>query len=154
MSVTHAGEWGTCPAGQCAPEVPETGPNSRLAAPQFSRRPRSSANLLHRREQHADKHTLLWSADDPGRLLGPGRLAGLEAEVPKRALRQRRLRHDEPTCSICILEETGEKKKEKEAKVETLWVPAVNNEGVFGRWRSWGSMRTTGTRRCGRSGSS
>lgn len=36
-----------------------------------------------------------------------------------------------------VLEVTGEKKKEKEAKVETvktLWVPAVNNEGVFGRW--------------------
>jgi type III restriction enzyme len=36
-----------------------------------------------------------------------------------------------------ILEVTGEKKKEKEAKVETvktLWVPAVNNEGAFGRW--------------------
>jgi type III restriction enzyme len=36
-----------------------------------------------------------------------------------------------------ILEVTGEKKKEKDAKVETaktLWVPAVNNEGTFGRW--------------------
>src|SRR6185436_4218517 len=36
-----------------------------------------------------------------------------------------------------IVEVTGEKKKEKAAKVaatETLWVPAVNNEGVFGRW--------------------
>jgi type III restriction enzyme len=36
-----------------------------------------------------------------------------------------------------IVEITGEKKREKEAKVttaQTLWVPAVNNEGVFGRW--------------------
>jgi hypothetical protein len=35
------------------------------------------------------------------------------------------------------VEVSGWKKKEKEAKVETaktLWVPAVNNEGVFGRW--------------------
>jgi hypothetical protein len=34
-----------------------------------------------------------------------------------------------------IVEVTGEKKKEKAAKVtttETLWVPAVNNEGIFG----------------------
>ena len=32
---------------------------------------------------------------------------------------------------------TGEKKKDKEAKVataRTLWVPAVNNHGGFGRW--------------------
>ncbi len=36
-----------------------------------------------------------------------------------------------------IIEVTGEKKKEKEAKVSTaraLWVPAVNNHGGFGRW--------------------
>jgi type III restriction enzyme len=36
-----------------------------------------------------------------------------------------------------ILEVSGEKKKEKEAKVQTaktLWVPAVNNEGTLGRW--------------------
>ncbi len=36
-----------------------------------------------------------------------------------------------------IVEVTGEKKKDKEAKVETasrLWVPAVNNDGRFGRW--------------------
>ena len=36
-----------------------------------------------------------------------------------------------------ILEVTGEKKKDKAAKVataRTLWVPAVNNEGQFGRW--------------------
>ncbi len=37
-----------------------------------------------------------------------------------------------------IIEVTGEKKKEKAAKVmtaRTLWVPAVNNHGAFGRWR-------------------
>jgi type III restriction enzyme len=36
-----------------------------------------------------------------------------------------------------ILEVTGEKKKDKQAKVataKTLWIPAVNNAGVFGRW--------------------
>jgi type III restriction enzyme len=36
-----------------------------------------------------------------------------------------------------VLEVSGQKKKEKEAKVETakaLWVPAVNNVGMFGRW--------------------
>lgn len=36
-----------------------------------------------------------------------------------------------------LLEVTGEKKKEKAAKVataRTLWVPAVNNHGGFGRW--------------------
>ena len=37
-----------------------------------------------------------------------------------------------------LLEVTGEKKKDKAAKVATarnLWVPAVNNHGGFGRWR-------------------
>ena len=36
-----------------------------------------------------------------------------------------------------ILECTGQKKKDKEAKVstaKTLWIPAVNNHGEFGRW--------------------
>jgi type III restriction enzyme len=36
-----------------------------------------------------------------------------------------------------ILEVSGEKRKDKAAKVETarnLWVPAVNNHGGFGRW--------------------
>lgn len=36
-----------------------------------------------------------------------------------------------------IVEVTGEKKKDKAAKVSTartLWVPAVNNHGAFGRW--------------------
>jgi len=36
-----------------------------------------------------------------------------------------------------ILEVTGEKKKDKAAKVaaaRTLWVPAVNNHGGLGRW--------------------
>ena len=37
-----------------------------------------------------------------------------------------------------IIEVTGEKKKDKAAKVATarnLWVPAVNNQGTFGRWQ-------------------
>lgn len=36
-----------------------------------------------------------------------------------------------------IVEVTGQQKKEKEAKVstaKTLWVPAVNNAGIWGRW--------------------
>jgi type III restriction enzyme len=36
-----------------------------------------------------------------------------------------------------LIEITGEKKKDKAAKVataRTLWVPAVNNHGGFGRW--------------------
>ena len=36
-----------------------------------------------------------------------------------------------------LVEFTGEKKKDKAAKVataRTLWVPAINNQGGFGRW--------------------
>jgi type III restriction enzyme len=36
-----------------------------------------------------------------------------------------------------ILECTGQKKKDKEAKIntaQTLWIPAVNGHGEFGRW--------------------
>jgi len=36
-----------------------------------------------------------------------------------------------------LIEVTGEKRKEKQAKVEAarmLWVPAVNNDGRFGHW--------------------
>ncbi len=36
-----------------------------------------------------------------------------------------------------VLEVSGQKKKEKDAKVQTaktMWVPAVNNLGTFGRW--------------------
>lgn len=36
-----------------------------------------------------------------------------------------------------LIEVTGERKKDKAAKVEaarTMWVPAVNNDGRFGRW--------------------
>jgi hypothetical protein len=36
-----------------------------------------------------------------------------------------------------VIEVTGEQKKDKEAKVSTaatLWTPAVNNHGGFGRW--------------------
>ena len=42
-----------------------------------------------------------------------------------------------PDLLNLILEVTGEKRKEKVAKVDaarTLWVPAVNNHGGFGRW--------------------
>ena len=36
-----------------------------------------------------------------------------------------------------MLEVSGEKRKDKAAKVETvktLWIPAVNNHGGFGQW--------------------
>jgi type III restriction enzyme len=39
--------------------------------------------------------------------------------------------------SNLVIEVTGERKKDKEAKTGTakaLWVPAVNNHGGFGRW--------------------
>jgi len=45
--------------------------------------------------------------------------------------------HGENDLLNLIIEVTGEKKKDKEAKVETagkLWVPAINNHAAFGRW--------------------
>ena len=48
-----------------------------------------------------------------------------------------------------ILEVTGEKQKDKAAKVataRTLWVPAVNNHGGFGRW-AFLEIADPGTRR-------
>jgi type III restriction enzyme len=45
--------------------------------------------------------------------------------------------HDQEHPLNLIIEVTGEKKKDKEAKVSTartLWVPAVNNHGGFGHW--------------------
>ena len=46
-----------------------------------------------------------------------------------------------PEFDVCalnlIVEVTGERKKDKAAKVTTaraLWVPAINNHGGFGRW--------------------
>lgn len=50
-----------------------------------------------------------------------------------------------------LIEVTGEKKKDKAAKVATardLWIPAVNNHGAFGRWSflevsdPWDAMNT------------
>lgn len=50
-----------------------------------------------------------------------------------------------------IIEVTGEKKKDKAAKVSTartLWVPAINNHGGFGRWAfieindPWNAIKT------------
>jgi type III restriction enzyme len=46
-------------------------------------------------------------------------------------------RNDSTNLLNLIVEVTGEKKKDKEAKVttaQTLWVPAINNHGGFGRW--------------------
>jgi type III restriction enzyme len=48
-----------------------------------------------------------------------------------------RVRQPDGSEGNLIIEVTGEKKKDKEAKVATaraLWVPAVNNHGGFGRW--------------------
>jgi len=45
--------------------------------------------------------------------------------------------HDPGDLLNLIVEVTGEKRKDKAAKVATaraLWVPAVNNHGGFGRW--------------------
>jgi type III restriction enzyme len=45
--------------------------------------------------------------------------------------------HGDDDLLNLIVEVTGEKKKDKAAKVATvrnLWVPAVNNHGAFGRW--------------------
>ena len=55
------------------------------------------------------------------------------------------------TCVNLIVEVTGEARKDKAAKVttaRTLWVPAVNNHGGFGRWAfvevtdPWDAQRT------------
>lgn len=46
-------------------------------------------------------------------------------------------KHGKDNLLNLIIEVTGEKRKEKEAKVSTartLWVPAINNHGGFGRW--------------------
>jgi type III restriction enzyme len=48
-----------------------------------------------------------------------------------------RLRNQQGNLTNLIVEVTGEKKKDKAAKVataRTMWVPAVNNHGGFGRW--------------------
>jgi type III restriction enzyme len=45
--------------------------------------------------------------------------------------------HETDELLNLLVEVTGEKKKDKAAKVataHTLWVPAVNNHGGFGRW--------------------
>ena len=45
--------------------------------------------------------------------------------------------HGDDDLLNLILEVSGQKKKEKDAKVQTtktLWVPGVNNLGTFGRW--------------------
>jgi len=48
-----------------------------------------------------------------------------------------KLNHPPGQTLMLILECTGQKKDDKQAKVDTaknLWVPAVNNHGAFGRW--------------------
>jgi type III restriction enzyme len=56
--------------------------------------------------------------------------------VPDYLIRYRDGRGEEDLLTL-VLEVTGERKKEKQAKVATaldLWVPAVNNWGGLGRW--------------------
>jgi len=57
----------------------------------------------------------------------------------------------QPDVLNLIVEVTGEARKDKAAKVttaRTLWVPAVNNHGGFGRWAfvevtdPWDAQRT------------
>ncbi len=48
-----------------------------------------------------------------------------------------RINEGKPEHLNLILEVTGERRKEKVAKVDaaqTLWIPAINNDGGFGRW--------------------
>jgi type III restriction enzyme len=48
-----------------------------------------------------------------------------------------RINDGKPEHLNLILEVTGERRKEKVAKVDaaqTLWIPAINNDGGFGRW--------------------
>jgi type III restriction enzyme len=48
-----------------------------------------------------------------------------------------RVREGGPGLLNLIVEVSGERQKDKEAKVDTarnLWVPAVNHDGRFGRW--------------------
>jgi len=48
-----------------------------------------------------------------------------------------RLKNSSDNILNLIIEVTGEKKKDKEVKVATakdLWIPAVNNQGGFGKW--------------------
>jgi len=47
------------------------------------------------------------------------------------------MRNDEGELVSLIVEVSGKKDKEKEAKISTarnLWIPAVNNHEGFGRW--------------------
>ncbi len=65
--------------------------------------------------------------------ISPGRSAGLEA------------------CLSVIVEVTGEARKDKAAKVttaRTLWVPAVNNHGGFGRWATLEALSSRCNLKC------
>jgi type III restriction enzyme len=59
-----------------------------------------------------------------------------KGEIPRFARNDNLYLSDDKILNL-IIEVTGEKKKDKEAKVATardLWVPAVNNHGGFGKW--------------------
>ncbi len=67
----------------------------------------------------------------------PYALGGIDASyIPDYIVRLDDGRGPEDPLNL-VLEVSGERKKDKEAKVataRTLWVPAVNNHGGFGRW--------------------
>jgi type III restriction enzyme len=73
------------------------------------------------------------SAHEEGVGRGPGRGVSTPSLPQEERLGERR-----PSDLLnLVLECTGQKKKDKEAKVttaQTLWIPAVNNHGEFGRW--------------------
>ena len=84
-----------------------------------------------------------WTRSSPDELRGE-RPAG----DGRSGLRSVRL---QPDLLNLIVEVTGEARKDKAAKVttaRTLWVPAVNNHGGFGRWAfvevtdPWDAQRT------------
>ena len=80
------------------------------------------------------------------RRAGPSGPADRNAHASVRGVR---LQPDLDVLNL-IIEVTGEARKDKTAKVtaRTLWVPAVNNHGGFGRWAfeevtdPWDAQRT------------
>jgi type III restriction enzyme len=61
----------------------------------------------------------------------------VQGSTAERSPAQPETRGSQPETLNLILEVTGEKKVDKQVKVataRTLWVPAINNHGGFGRW--------------------
>ena len=79
-----------------------------------------------------------------------GKPRGRQSDLDVSSVRGVRLQSDLDVLNL-IVEVTGEARKDKAAKVataRTLWVPAVNNHGGFGRWAfvevtdPWDAQRT------------